>query len=257
MNVARGIGWRNFLLIVTVIFAAGLARNLHAQLQFPELTGLVVDGAGILGSADKIELETLLSSHQQSTGPQIVVATVASLQGQEIREFGNLLFRYWQLGDKQRNDGVLLLIASKERKVSIEVGYGLEATLTDTLSKLIIENSVLPRFRAGDVAGGIREGTRAILRVLGGEGEASISEEASRTKSPEEFEPLFALFMLIGMAIVLIIIYRGLRGIGIAGSGPGGNGWASGRSYGRGGFSGGGFSGGGGSSGGGGASGSW
>jgi len=220
MSVAREIGWRNFLLICAAVFAAGLVTNLHAQLQFPALSGPVVDAAGVLATADKTELDTLLRSNQQSTGPQIVVATVASLQGQDIRDFGNLLFRYWQLGDKQRNDGVLLLVAPHERKVSIEVGYGLEGTLTDALSKLIIENSILPRFRAGDLPGGIREGTRAILRVLSGEGEALISEGARRTGFPEEYDPVFALFMFLGMVIVLLLISQGLRGIGSAGSGP-------------------------------------
>ena len=135
--------------------------------KFPALTGRVVDEAGILSSQVRAQLTDMLAKQEQATTNQVVVATVKSLQGYEIRDYGYQLGRYWALGQKDKDNGVLLLVAPKERKVTIEVGYGLEGTLTDVLSNDIIQNHILPYFKKGDFDAGIVAGTQAILKVLG------------------------------------------------------------------------------------------
>ena len=111
-------------------------------------------------------LEPKLADLEAKSGIQLVVATVASLEGQEIEPYANELFRTWKLGEKTKNNGVLLLVAPNERRVRIEVGYGLEGTLTDALSKVIITNAITPRFKTGDFGGGISRGVDDIITVL-------------------------------------------------------------------------------------------
>src|SRR6185295_5905239 len=100
-------------------------------------------------------LETRLDELEAKSGIQLAVATVKSLDGEEIEPYANQMFRAWKLGERTRNNGVLLLVAPNERRVRIEVGYGLEATLTDALAKVIVANAITPRFKAGDFPGGI------------------------------------------------------------------------------------------------------
>jgi uncharacterized membrane protein YgcG len=128
------------LLLSVVAFAA------HA-LTFPELTGRVVDDAGILDPSTKAWLERKLAEFETKTTGQLVVVTLKSLQGTSIEDYGYQLGRHWQIGQKGKNTGALLIVAPNERKVRIEVGYGFEGTLTDAVSKLIIENSIIPRLR--------------------------------------------------------------------------------------------------------------
>src|SRR5205807_7822021 len=111
-------------------------------------------------------IETKLADLEAKSGIQLVVATVKSLEGQEIEPYANELFRKWQLGEKAKNNGVLLLVAPNEKRVRIEVGYGLEGTLTDALSKVIIANAIAPRFKTGDFSGGIARGVDDIITVL-------------------------------------------------------------------------------------------
>ena len=127
-------------------------------LTFPELTGRLVDDAGVLDPSTKAALERKLSDFEAKTTGQLVVVTVKSLQGTSIEDYGYQLGRLWQIGQKEKNTGALLIVAPNERKVRIEVGYGFEGTLTDAVSKLIIENSIIPRLRANDFAGGIGRG---------------------------------------------------------------------------------------------------
>ena len=241
--------------LAAAICAAALALPLAATAQtFPALSGPVVDEAQILPPEAESEFAIRLDANGRGAGHQIVVATVPSLQGYEIRDFGNRLFRQWKLGDAQRNDGVLLLVAPTDRAVSIEVGYGLEGLLTDAYSKLIIENMILPQFRSGDYAAGVRAGIDGIIAVVGGKGETLVQETQT-----DDLDPVETIFFFIFLGIVIFIVWRALRGRQILVGGPGGGGWSSGSSRGFGGGSsgGGGFSGGGGSSGGGGASGRW
>jgi uncharacterized protein len=139
---------------------AGLALNL------PALTGRIVDQANIIPAATRSAIEPKLVDLEQKSGIQLVVATVTSLEGQEIEPYANALFRSWGLGQKDKNNGVLLLVAPNEHRVRIEVGYGLEGTLTDALAKVIITNAITPRFKTGDFAGGISRGVDDIITVL-------------------------------------------------------------------------------------------
>ena len=142
-----------------------------AALDFPLLGGRVVDQAGILDQATRAALTEKLAALEAKTTDQLVVVTLKSLQGTSIEEFGVALGRRWQVGQKDKNNGALLIVAPNERKVRIEVGYGLEGALTDAVTRLIIENAIVPRFRAGDFAGGITRGVDDIVSVLTGDAE--------------------------------------------------------------------------------------
>lgn len=230
---------------------------------FPPLTGRVVDAAGLLTPNERTALEAKMKAHEDKTTDQVVVATVRSLDGLTIEDYGNRLFRQWKLGRADKTNGALLLVAPTERKVRIEVGYGLEGALTDALSKVIITTAVAPQFQKGNFAGGIDAGVDAMLSILTGDAEEWHRRAEIREDETSAIDPVAAFVIMV---ILFIVISRMMSGGGPRGmwrarrGGPwiipmGGGGW-SGRS-GGGGFSGGGFSGGGGSSGGGGASGSW
>lgn len=236
---------RTFLFIVTSFFAATCA---WADPKFPSLTAPIVDAAGIVDADTKTIVENKLRDYESTSGHQLAVATVPSLEGYDIRDYGNRLFRFWALGDRVKNDGVLVLIAPNEHKVSIEVGYGLEGDLTDAMSRLIIENSMVPRFKAGDYSGGIYAGIDDIEKVVGGQGDQVVQRiDNQSANNMHDILPYVIFFIIV--IFILMNASRGLRMIYI----PGG-----GFSSGGGGFSGGGgWSGGGGSSGGGGASGGW
>ena len=146
-----------------------------------------------------------LAALEARSGIQLVVATVKSLNGNAIEDYANRLFRRWQLGQKGKNNGVLLLHAPAERKVRIEVGYGLEGTLTDAATKYIITNSITPRFKANDFSGGMTRGVDDILKVLSGD-----EEFKQRIAAPAHNLELVAMIpptvVFIFMAIVLFII---------------------------------------------------
>jgi len=231
----------------------------------------VVDEAGILSPAVEASLTRELEDLQTATGREMVVATVTSLEGREIEDYGYRLGRAWGVGSAERDDGVLLIVAPKERKVRIEVGYGLEGVLTDALSSVIIQTAILPKFRNGDLEGGIVSGVEALerqLRLPDEQARAALADtrrtEAMR-KSAWWVLPLlkFAIVMFVTVFIPLLWSYiSGLfaftswRPREIRRRSSGLVDWDSG-SYGGGGPSGGGYYGGGGSFGGGGASGSW
>jgi len=236
-------------------------------LDFPALTGRVVDQAGVMSAASRTNVETKSKNLEDKSGIQLVVATVKSLQGGDIETYANQLFRFWKLGEAKKNNGVLLLVAPNEHKVRIEVGYGLEGTLTDALSSVIISSAIVPRFKANDFSGGIERGVDGIISVLNTDAaewhqKASVRADAAAGDISKLFPMLF--FVLLIFFIWYLIHHAGGPGSGggrrgaapiILGSGWGGGGFGGGFS-GGGGF-GGGFSGGGGSSGGGGASGGW
>lgn len=137
--------------------------------QFPALTGRVVDEAGILSPQVEAELTAQLAAHEQATTNQVAVLTLKSLDGYDIADYGYQLGRHWAIGQKGKNNGVVLIVAPTERKVRIEVGYGLEGTLTDALSRDIIERAIRPPFRQGNYEQGIRVGVGGILLALTGE----------------------------------------------------------------------------------------
>jgi uncharacterized protein len=236
---------------------------------FPALTGQVVDSANLLSPEQKADLTAKLQALEQQSSHQMVVVTVPDLQGYEIEDYGYKLGRAWGIGQKKVDDGLLLIVAPKERKVRIEVGYGLEPIVTDALSSVIVQNQILPAFRKGDMAGGIVAGTNALVDILKlPDDQATARAKAlvgAHKQQQSDGIPVSLIFWLFVVGfIVLSSLRRGLGGrrfgsgpIMLWGPGPGG-GWGGGGGGGWGGGSGGGgFSGGGGSFGGGGSSGSW
>ena len=137
-----------------------------AGLTFPPLTGRVVDGAGLLSPTDRAALTNSLTDLEARTSDQVVIVTLKSLQGTSIEDYGYQLGRAWGIGQKDKDSGALLIVAPADHQVRIEVGYGLEGTLTDAATKIIIETAILPAFKSGDFAGGIRNGTAQIIRLL-------------------------------------------------------------------------------------------
>jgi uncharacterized protein len=237
-----------------------------AEPKFPELTGRVVDDADLLTYPEEVAITADLKALEDKSSDQVVVVTLPSLQGYTIEDFGHQLGRHWGIGTERFDNGVILVVAPNERKVRIEVGRGLEGTLTDALSKIIIENGILPRFREGDFAGGIKDGVRDIILVL--TGDAAEVEQRGKARRDADNPVIDWLVMILWLAIWLWIAYSIWRSVihasragrnpgSIFVPGTGGSGGGSGWSSGGGGSSGGGFSGGGGSFGGGGASGGW
>jgi len=247
-------------LVGAILACLGFANPVTAaEPNFPPLTGRVVDQANLLSGPARDKLTGWLQQFEQATGRQVVVATVKSLEGLPIEDYGYQLGRAWGIGQKDKNTGAILLVAPNERKVRIEVGYGLEGELTDAISKSIIEQDILPSFRQNDYERGIVAGTAAILTTLGWKGAAAAvpPPRAASSHGAAIIPLIFFIFFFVLMVWRLVHPFRGYRGAGIGmyalgyGLGRmGGGGFGSG-----GGFSG--FSGGGGSFGGGGASGSW
>jgi len=247
-----------------VVVVAALALTLaasYAALNFPALTGRVVDDAGILSPSTRETLTTLLAEHEKQTGNQVVVVTLKSLQGTTIEQYGYQLGRAWGIGVKGKNNGALLIVSPSTHDVRIEVGYGLEGALTDAQSKLIIENVMLPSFRKGDYDGGVLNGTITALQALGGHPSANATPMPAVGEQPDNsgggihipiFVIVIVLWLIFGRFFWPLFFLGGLGGWGRGGGGFGGGFGGS-----SGGFSGGGFSGGGGSFGGGGASGHW
>lgn len=231
-----------------------LPAALWAAITFPPLTGRVVDDAQVLSTGSVQRLERLLGDYERGTSNQVVVATVSSLRGVTIEEYANALLRHWKLGQKDRDNGVLILVAPAERKVRIEAGYGMEGALTDAQSIAIIRSVMTPRFKSGEMEQGIEDGAQAVLDTLGGQGIPLSGEGVS-------VSALLALFFILWMFLRFSRRHPLLSALLLAnesarfGSRSGYGGFGGG--FGGGGFGGGGFRGGGGSSGGGGASGSW
>jgi uncharacterized protein len=231
----------------------------QAELKFPELTGRVVDTAGMIEPAVREQLTQQLQAHEKTTGEQLVVVTLADLQGTDIADFGYQLGRHWGIGQKDRNNGALLIVARDERKLRIEVGYGLEDRLTDAQSSVIIHQVITPSFKTGNFSKGISDGVAAMLVVLGGNplDEPSTVYE-SRGDPSDDFvsrhPTLFVFLVLLFILTVFVCQMLGILPAGRGGSGGSGGGFGGG---GFGGGAGGGFSGGGGSFGGGGSSGGW
>lgn len=243
------------------------------------LTGRVVDAANVMDAQTRAQLDAKLADFEKTSSDQVVVVTVPSLKGSDIETYSNQLFRAWALGQLQEDNGILLVVAPNDRKVRIEVGYGLEGVMTDALSSVIIQSIILPAFRENDYSGGIANGIDGILAVLAGDG-AELQARAKRNAQDASddmdwLEVIFLIFWVaiffggFGMAVLVPIFGRKIApgryewlgmsfdmrsqgGSGRGSSGRGGFGGGFG-----GGSGGGGFSGGGGSSGGGGASGSW
>jgi uncharacterized protein len=256
--MSRTLNLTRALITLAVLICAFAAYAYN----FPALTGRVVDQANIIPADTQAALTQKLADLEQKSGIQLVVATVNSLEDGDIETYANELFRTWKLGEKDKNNGVLLLVAPNEHKVRIEVGYGLEGTLTDALSKIIIVNAIAPRFKAGDFGGGISRGVDDIITVLTTDS-ADWQPKLQVRDDADQNSQAIGWVLIVGFIIFMILmigspgfrwfVFNMLLNSTISSGGSGGGSWG-GDSWGGGG---GGFSGGGGSSGGGGASGGW
>lgn len=251
---------------------------------FPKLTGRVVDQADLLTPEQEASLTAKLAGLETQSNRQLVVATISDLQGYDISDYGYRLGRHWAIGqdgkgESEKDNGAILIVAPNERRMRIEVGYGLEPVLTDGLSSSIIRNDITPFFKSGDFNGGINAGVDRIVTqlTLPPEQAARVAEEAalnenrSNADGGDLFLVIFWLFVFLFFILPIIIsIARGgkkhrrgrdrhwggpviIWGGGSSDWGGRGSSWGGG----GGGFGGGGFGGGGGSFGGGGASGGW
>lgn len=258
------------VLVWLLLSAASLVTPAWAELKLPEFKGRITDEAELLKPEDREAIETQLKALEQSSTDQVAVVTLNSLQGSTIEEFGLELGRKWGIGQKDKDNGIVLIVAPNERKVRIEVGRKLEPQMTDALSSLIIQNGILPAFRRGDFSGGIRAGVRDINDVLLGDEEAVKERARGGLPGPgADYEAM--IFLAFWLAILAFILYQQYKQAGQMpqdisqeqrrrnrwGNGgviviPGDSGgWPGGNS------GGGGWSGGGGGFGGGGSSGSW
>lgn len=247
--------------VAAILLLFGIAGAAQAKApDIPPLTGRVVDQANILSQEQERGLATKLAALERKSSVQVVVATLKSLQGRTIEEWGLALGRGWGIGQAGKDNGVILVVAPRERELRIEVGYGLEGLLPDATANAIVRNVIVPRFKAGNMFGGISDGVDAIGRAVAGEGVPLSTAGNPRSAWYEPFVPVlfFAVFVLIA---ILNTRRRGRRRRSRWYDddhsddgwtwGSGGGSWSSGRS------SGGGFSGGGGGFGGGGSSGRW
>jgi uncharacterized protein len=159
-----GTGTIALLLVLALAVSSGFALALDV----PPLTGRIVDTAHLLPPDLAASLSQELAAHEQRTGNQVVILTVPTLQGEPLEEFSHRVATTWKLGQKGTDNGVLLLVAPQDRRLRIEVGYGLEGVLTDAVTSRIIRNEMVPHFRAGNYAAGIAAGARAIIGTIEG-----------------------------------------------------------------------------------------
>ena len=271
--------------------AIGLCLSARADVAVPPLTGHVIDQTATLSAAEISQLEQMLRDFETKKGSQIAVLIVPSTEPEAIEQYSIRVAEAWKLGRQKVDDGAILLIAKNDRKLRIEVGYGLEGALTDIASKRIISEIITPHFKQGDFNAGITAGVQQIMRVIDGEPlPAPVPKSSHATKDTSSFLPVIILvaFVVGGTlrailgkflgalatgGIVGIIVWIFISAFGMAvlaglaaflftlfsngGGGGGGRGWGGGGGFGGGSFGGGGFSGGGGGFGGGGASGRW
>lgn len=230
--------------VVAVTIAAATA---FALAPVPRLTGRVVDEAGILDASQEAQISGSLEAFEKSTTTQIAVLTVPSLEGEAIEQYAMRVAEAWKIGQADKDNGVLLVVAPSDRQVRIEVGYGLEGALTDAESARIIRGDIIPNFKSGDYFAGIAAGVARIQYATQNEYKAepggTTFTRAQRVQSTLSSIVMFIIFIVMistrtGRSMLFFMMLSGMGGRG-------------GRR------SGGGFSGGGGSFGGGGASGSW
>lgn len=253
------------LILITLSFLFLLLKDGSALEMPPRPLSRVSDYASVLSPAAKARLETQLQQFEKDTSNQIVVAIFPSIEEESVDDFTNRLFEKWQLGQKDRNNGILLAVFMKEKRVRIEVGYGLEGVLTDATSSRIIRDELAPEFRAGRPDVGIEKAVNAMEKATRG-------EYKGKQEEPTPWAGWGStIFFFVVLLIIFYVISQSQKDIysnaprsrrrrggsdwwgGSSGGGFSGGGWGGS----SGGSSGGGFSGGGGMSGGGGASGGW
>ncbi len=168
-----------------LLFLLFFTGSLLQAADIPYLTGRVTDNAEILSETTRQSLTAILKEHEGRTGNQIAVLTIPTIGGESIEEYAVKVFEAWKLGQQGKDNGILIVVVPNDRRMRIEVGYGLEATLTDALAGRIIQIVMTPRFKNGDYDGGIADGVKAVINVLEGdemaeiESKTSVSEESA------------------------------------------------------------------------------
>jgi len=180
--------------LACVLSLASALTSLSFALDVPSLTGRVVDLAHVLPPNTVESLTARLKAHEETTSNQVTVLVLPSLEGEPLESYSHRVATTWKLGQKGADNGVLLLVAMKERKIRIEVGYGLEGALTDARSAQIIRGEIVPRFRAGDAPGGVAAGVDAILKTI--EGTYQSAEKAAPERDTD----------VIGQVVVAVIV---------------------------------------------------
>jgi uncharacterized protein len=200
-----------WLAAVCVAFVCAVTP-VHAAPDYPAFTGLVVDDAHVLSPDDRVALTQKLEDLQRKTGVQFAVATVPSLGGLEIEPYANALFRKWGVGREGANNGLLLILAPNERKLRFEVGYGLEGTMTDAQSKLILRNSMVPKLRADDPAGALKAGVDDAIAVLTGK-DAALPQSQPQKADDTGVVLFFVIFIgvIVFIVVVFVVVIRRAR----------------------------------------------
>ena len=190
-------------LVGIAVVLTAISVSLAFALDVPSLTGPVVDLAHVLPHSTIESLTARLTAHEGQSSNQVAVLTIPSLEGESLEEFTHRVATTWKLGRKGTDNGVLLLVTIKERKVRIEVGYGLEGVLTDIRSAQIIRDEIVPRFRTGDMSGGVLEGTNAILKTI--EGTYQASENAPPRQEGAAVEQI-VVAVVVGLFVGLLFM---------------------------------------------------
>jgi uncharacterized protein len=191
--------------LVLVALLAAIALSVFAfGAEIPFLGGRVNDNAGILSLDTQHELEEILRAHEDSTSNQIAVLTITSLEGEPLEDYARRVVMTWKLGQKGKDNGVLLLVAKDDRKVRIEVGRGLEGQLTDAVSSSIMRNEILPQFKAGDYDRGVKAGVEAIIGAITG---AYTADESDGAQMDTGTGILAFLFFLLVVGIFTMVAF--------------------------------------------------
>lgn len=191
-----------------IILAAITVSVLYAQPNFPQLSGRVVDEVGVLDKGQNAALSQKLESIEKNSGAQVVVVILKTLDGYEIADYGYRLGRHWGIGQKGANNGVLLIYAPREKKIRIEVGYGLEGKLTDAMSHKILDVAVVPKIKQKDIFGGLDAGVSEIGVVIGGTkySKNELNNSGNNTKvSEEEYQD--GLYIVLGVAFFPLLLF--------------------------------------------------
>jgi len=191
--------WVAAILVVTTFVG-------HAA-EVPFLAGRVNDIAGLLKPSTFVELESILKAHEDSTSNQVAVLIISSLEGESLEEYSIRVAETWRLGQKGKDNGVLLLVARDDRKVRIEVGRGLEGDLTDQICGMIIRHEIVPRFRDGDFDGGVRAGVLAILAAIQGSYKAEANEESGSL--PARVAGFLLFLFVVGIFTTIALFSKG------------------------------------------------
>ncbi|PIE56554.1 MAG: methanol dehydrogenase [Desulfobulbus propionicus] len=218
-----GIPWPLIYCSLLLVF---MAVNVQAR-DIPKLTARVNDLAGLLSPGTVQQLEGSLASFEREQSTQIVILTITSLDGDNLEDFAIRLAEQWQIGQQGLDNGAILIIARNERKIRIEVGYGLEGSLTDLVAGRIIRTVIRPHFKRGDFDAGVLAGTSAMMNAVTGEFSAASKEQRPEKNVGNFFMVLLMLLFFVGRALARHKIFAALLGgtvaslFGIIALGPG------------------------------------